>query len=557
MSDDKLSNRHMARLVILLCLVLLAALLAVYTLSNHADRPSSPVSTTDRGGNNQPVLEVIDALPSPVIENAATMRPERDRAVSEASSSVIPDDRKFLVLHFQSPMGDALNGVGFELAAVETERPSPSQALRSGDDGSLKLAVAGTTDEAWLRITDLEWHCDPQRIPLPGSVTRHDSTLHRLVTVEFDIRYDDGTAFVGRASDGTGDAMPPRRAGNGDVRGGGKASGGGFYVSGEPIRVSGISPRDTILNIYAERAGYTRFDHALKKYELYEGARISITILKPKNPPGSIIAHFDSSQFPKRSHVWWYRLTPDNPTNNENYSRYNSRPADGLHAWHQVRPGTYTLHITDETRVWSGVVDVVASEETHVDVVLAVPAAATLRVIDENGEPLPQACLHRQPKHYIDYPLKPENGVRNSSGIDGSVTLSGLAPTVTELIVEAKGYEAQTIRVALSTGQESDLGTIRLVPSIGSIVVQLRNVKPDQSYEVMYIHPWGRGGNSTRQTVLETGTVTFERVKLRDYLVAVHLKGGGSVEQKRVTLTPDSPQAIVELDVAGLEADDE
>jgi hypothetical protein len=510
-----------------------------YAAKHHLN---STRSTTTRTHPPQEVpFEVVDTLPANFPSKRST---EPSNAADEARgySGAKSEDKRFLRLYFTSEDGQLLESITITAFAVAGDKLSPSQSLRGGRDGSLTVSCSSITTMVQILITDPIWHSDDLNIVLNGNYTEHSIILHKLVTVEFDIRYDDGEPFVGKVSDFHGLAMPSRTVD------GKYWSGGGFDVQSNPCTVTGVSPRDTTLHIYASRAGYDRFEVDVTKDQLYDGARISITILKPKNPPGSIVVHFSADQFPDRFQYWYHKLKPDDYRGSEGSNRHNERPSSAF-VLHEIRPGGYTLTITDERRCWLTHLDVTEGQETHVYADLAEPASASVRVIDENGDALPGACLFHDERVHIDYPVQPQFGVRAVSDAGGRAELPGLAPTLTSLLVEAEGYDTQTISVALSSGRSADLGTIRLVPSRGRIEIRLVNVQPGKSYEAMCIHPWGRGGNSTLVAVPSSGMVVFERMKTRDYLVAVHLAGGGKVVSKNVTVSDEQLDLVVELDV--------
>jgi hypothetical protein len=509
-----------------------------YGAKGQLDAPR--VSTCSVQPHEETPFEVVEALPA-IYPQPRPSEPS-NATVDEAHSGTQAESKRFLRLDFISEDGQPLEGITLAAFAVVGDRLSSSQSLRSGSGGVLIVSCSTITAEVQILITDPVWHSDPVDIALNGDYTERLITLHKLVTVEFDIRYEDGEPFVGRVSAFQDHAMPGR------LVDGKYSSGGGFLVQSNPTRVAGISPRDATFHIYAVRAGYERFEVDLKKEELFDGARISITITKPKNPPGSIIVHFNLDQFPKQFQYWYHKLTPDDYRGSQGSNRHNERPSSTF-ALHEIRPGGYTLTITDEHRCWLTHLDVTEGQETHVYADLAEPAAASVRVINESGDALPGACLFHDERVHIDYPVQPQFGVRAVSDADGRAELPGLAPTLTSLLVEADGYDTQTISVALSSGRSADLGTIRLVPSRGRIEVRLVNAQPGKSYEAMCIHPWGRGGNSTLVAMPSSGMVVFERMKTRDYLVAVHLAGGGKVVSKNVTVSDEQLELVVELDV--------
>ena len=511
----------------------------------------------DASGQAPLPFEVLEEVPTVegVCGAAEPVATPRDSGGDTPSAE--QDSKRYLRLLFQTEDGEAIGGVPFLASRVVDEELMPgTQALRCNHEGAISLAMALDTTSVQVQVNDMGWHIDIQIIHLDGPITQHTLKLHRLVSVEFDVRYEDGLPFKGRASfGGTGDALPARYAG-GSSRGEGWVRRWRGTAESNPFTIDGISPRDAVLNFYCERAGYDRFDYEIKKEQLYEGARIAITITKPKNPPGTIILHFDLSAFPEQWQEWSYSLVPDSFRGSETSSTEQQRPPSEF-ALHTINPGEYTVTVVCENRVWSARVLVVGSEETHVQVELAEAAAASVCAIDENGEPIQGACLYLDERVHIDYPTTARAGSRALSGRDGIALLSGLPPHVNRLYLEAEGYDQSVIPVVLSSGMTADLGTIRLTPSAGMIEVRLLNASGSRSYEAMCIHPWGRGGRSTLRLVPRDGVLVFEKMKFRDYMVAVRPAHGGRVVSKNITLSGDEPKVVVELDVSSLtETDD-
>lgn len=549
-------TRRSAVLAILLLICLGVAAYRVFSWTK--DSPERPVPTSSDGTLLLPKLAVIvPELPSSKA-NRESRGIEADMDGPQ-TGEVVPQhedsDRRYLQLEFHSEDGETVSGTRFEIICYEQDKYSPSQKLQVGNDGRVVLAFGATTTRIDVHLTDMDWHADSVTIELSGVETSRTVVLHRLVDVEFDIRYEDGDPFIGRASFSMGYALPPRHSASSPTHDTPARTWGG-RVEGKPVTIVGISPRDTVLNLYCERPGYDRFDAEIRKEQLYHGAKVYITIARPQKEYGNIVVHFDKDQWPERTVRWRYALTPDHYKGSEKSSSNTSVPPP-VFIMHTILAGSYTLTITDETRVWATTLTVTGSEETHVYADMQSPASATVRVLDESGNPISGACLYSDSRVYVDYPVRERKGFAAATNSEGFARLEGLPFSVQELLVDAPGYDLHRTSVVLSSGQTTDLGTVKLIPAAGVIEIRLLNSASEQTFQAMCIHPWGRGGESSRTGVSADGTIRFERMKLREYLVAVHPAGGGRVVSKNVSLSAAEHHVIVELDVAALQRSQE
>lgn len=475
--------------------------------------------------------------------------PAEGSGTPEVSSK--PHER-FLRLLLLDELGTAIPEVLIRAMPIVGARHLPSQEFRADNDGQLLIAAPSDTIAVEISISDPVWHADLRKVSLAGSLTEQTVVVHRLITVEFHIEYDDGVPFTGRVSDAKGQLLPPRTS-TMDERGGKRSSGGGFLVTANPAVVPFVSPRDTTLNIYCERAGYPRYDHPLSKAELFEGARIHITIPKPKRALGAVVLVFAPEAFEGSTRSWRYRLVPDDYRGSEESKLMNDRPTDHRLFLNEIIPGWYTILVTLDDLVWSAHFEVVVDSVAQLLVELAPQASVQVTLLDEQGTPLSSGCLHIESGVHQDHPVKALPGVRAAAGPDGEAVLGGLAASVREVIVEANGYEPQRLAVGLQAGRTTNIGQIKLVKATGRIELRVVSMAEGVSYSAMCIHPWGRGGRSTRTPVTSSGVVVFSGLPMRDYLVAVHRKEGGAVLSRNVSLTSNQREAVVELDLSTLD----
>jgi len=561
-------RRLVAGTLALFVVLMLGGVVFVWTtfLSGYDD----PGASTGRNSaqveqDAQTIMEVVDELPTglepgeEVTNSDDSEKPSPDNATARTE-----DDSKYLTLIFRDDSGTPLEGITFQLNPTVSEGHSPRRSFESGPDGVVRIRLGSKVISVWFSVTDWVWHSDSLQIPLESAHTKHDVTLHKLVTVNFDIRYDDGTPFHGRvrvSSLGSIDeqARPGRSSGTvGSSRWRVSETTKGwstdtFVITETPQAFPGFSPRDMRVRVYAERAGYSTW-HAetVTKEQVFEGALIQLTIPKSSRAVGSMILHFDMGVFDEYENSWWYELRPDHWRGSMSSGQRGSVPEDGKFARHGILAGGYTISVRKDDLVWTKRFTIAGGEELHLNVVLAPGAGATVQVLDERGNPLNGAILYTDGTEYLDYPVREVDGVRAAANHEGIATLKGIPAETTTLYVEAQGYEARSLPVSLTAGRVTQLGVVSLDPAHGRITVRIINAAPDQRYVALFVHPYGRGGRPTPVPVSEGRAAVFEGLQLREYLVYARFEEGGRVVSEHVTLTTGQSEVEVELNVQSL-----
>ncbi len=220
------------------------------------------------------------------------------------------------------------------------------------------------------------------------------------------------------------------------------------------------------------------------------------------------------------------------------------------------RPGSYIVRISGRPNWESTPIEITAGETTRVTPDLYLPCQITIRILDSAGQPLPGAVLTRRTRPYVFYGFRGdgpavESGMQNIAGQDGCVALSEMRAGKHRFLVEANGYDPQTLEFDLTAGELRDGGIVYLSKAKCRVVVKLKGMRENQAYTVAVGQPLG---NLVRFAKLTTDSeLVFENLPARPYLITVVAGTGGKPATAELNPTAQSPEAAVEIDVSMLE----
>lgn len=181
--------------------------------------------------------------------------------------------------------------------------------------------------------------------------------------------------------------------------------------------------------------------------------------------------------------------------------------------------------------------------------------------VDSRGAPLWPALLTSNTLSYYDFsfakrgrdePSVDEQSGRALSDKQGRLTLSGVASSVSELLLDADGYNPTVIRVSGAPGQTVDLGTITLSEASGGITVKLVNRVDGFTYRCTLLQPFGSPVATATPT--KGDSFSFAKLPLREYCVFVDAGNGLRGVSTVVVLSENSTSAVIELDVGKCES---
>ncbi len=151
------------------------------------------------------------------------------------------------------------------------------------------------------------------------------------------------------------------------------------------------------------------------------------------------------------------------------------------------RPGSYIVRISGRPNWESTPIEITAGETTRVTPDLYLPCQITIRILDSAGQPLPGAVLTRRTRPYVFYGFRGdgpavESGMQNIAGQDGCVALSEMRAGKHRFLVEANGYDPQTLEFDLTAGELRDGGIVYLSKAKCRVVVKLKGMRENQAY---------------------------------------------------------------------------
>lgn len=542
------TDRRVRRLAVLLAAALIT-LCAVWGWRLFPEREideSRPRSTKASAAQRTEgsSIEVLDAWP----EASTAQQDATDNASGEAATP--PPSARLVRVHFRqgehpvAPLEVILQL--FQAGRVVDRRVAVSDA-----QSELILRLPLTPDELLLRCNDDRYHFGEQRVALTQIEVAVDIQVIRLIDIELSVAYDDGLPFSGEGCfvRQTADPVRPTQvhAENGEWKSGSDS----FQVVGGKRALKGIIATDCELWFYTKRAGYDRYTEKVLARDLTDGARLTITIKPSKHPMGCLILDFGDRQW-DRQIPWSYHVANIAQPLLKQGSLVNSPPEDNKLIINPLLEGEYRAWVACESLCWQQIIRIKAGQTTEVAVTLTPECKVSVTIQDESGRPLIGAVVLPDTGDVPAFPARPRKGFTGVSNYSGLATLDGLTADTAQVMVAAEGYEPVSLRVSLNPGTVSHAGEVRLVPAEGVLTVRILNAQPGVQYAAMYNHPSGRGGRSPSQFVGSTGEAVFDRLPLRQYLVAVTLAGGGKLVSRLVTLSPQEREAVVELDVTGI-----
>ncbi|MCA8914640.1 MAG: carboxypeptidase regulatory-like domain-containing protein [Planctomycetes bacterium] len=420
--------------------------------------------------------------------------------------------------------------------------------LVTNEEGTLLLELAAKIDGVIASSNDSRHYFGQATYLLSHELDEIELVVESLVTVELSASYDDGLAYTGRVGC-FGNSIRPTVS---DENGNWKSGGNEFSVETTPCPLDGIRCTDFRLIFRSTRPGYGNYVESIEASQIYEGARINVIITPSKTPTGGLELDFGDQTW-EQGEPWYYEvldLTRDMP--GKNAARMNHPPQDNKHLVTPLLDHEFSVRVTYKDLVWQSVVSIERGKNTTAKVEFTTGCTAGVTLLDEQGNPLYGAVIHLDSGSYEDYPATTLAGSRGVSREDGRAIIEGVSSDVRTLVVEAQGFEPQTVNVVLSPGMLSDIGPIHLTRAEGVVTVRLLNRRPDCGYTVMLIHPAGKGGKSTRTNVPVSGEMVFEALPLRAYMIATTYEEGGRIVSQNITLSEETKSAVVELDVGSL-----
>lgn len=208
------------------------------------------------------------------------------------------------------------------------------------------------------------------------------------------------------------------------------------------------------------------------------------------------------------------------------------------------------MEVANSELVWQSQAFALAAGETkELAPNPSAPFKCRLTVLDENGNPLCGAKVHRNAGYYstwfTDFPMQ---GVRQSTSTNASgiAIITGLFAGQWTLYADAAGFEPGSVIVQGDAGSEIDGGTVRLRPATSAIRIVFTNRDAGQKYLLLLFSPqYGTPVNG--QVYLSSDSVTMSALPARRYVVWVSCGTGNPIKMPIETKAGETTDLTIDL----------
>ncbi|MCC6465996.1 MAG: carboxypeptidase regulatory-like domain-containing protein [Planctomycetes bacterium] len=541
------------RAVILACLALLAVGLALgYLFSGGA--PHDVESDTPRADTE--LGPAGESGGSPPLDSPSSAVPCAGRVEFEEAATGPAGHGCLFTISCRDAEGRPIAGVSLTIRGWFAEPSLDHIEARSDEHGAVEVLLA-TWSSVDVYSTASSWTGEAR---LTCSEGNRNGTLLLKPCASFEVwvQTDEGTPYYGPSTLSAGDRVfaqwaTPRLFMLKIPRDDDSWQRPLMFDGQGPIRLTRIPvDRDACLTTEHTSLGYTTQTFVVPRHDMVDGARLTYTISRdPKDKCGLIeldVSGHATGADPSHKTIMGYWAAISMPVANF-YHR-----SGGLWVSRPVPPGTYTVEFQERgVVIWASQPVVVTEREvTRVKYEPYDGCTVTVRACDATGAPVRGAVLSRSVGTYVSWLAGPPEGAAVSSA-EGLVEIKGLPPGHLEFVVEAEGYEPSRFAVDLVDGVTHRHPDIYLEPAVGRVELTLEGMSEDVDYTVMLVQPGG-------QPVAAIGDVRnsqqcFEKLPLREYVVAVIAGRGGLVISRDVTLASGSETAKLTLDVSSLKAE--
>ena len=553
-----------------------------------------PLHTTPFGPD-QPVPDsepAVELLPSKQT-GAADPDASRPMGAPAAQTAPTPQPTQHRFWHVSvctvSPDGLAVPDINLEYIVVshrELELMSNAEKLAivwtpttTDSTGRVVVECKGVSQETTYLVVlpmSLTWHLvegrrnlltkfdDAESYIIRGD-DRVEVRLSRTNRIRLNVHYADGVQFSGRVKivflgPSTGRAGTPQFLGERDCLISADVSSDVEYPE------NAVSAR---LRIVGLRFGY--LNTFTSNVELGIAARTLDVTIPPTELPWAGV-HLDLSEFAS-GNGWSISLSGD-----------GSVISDGVLEWGRAYDN-YALHpdrdlivrLSGPLGVWeSGVFQLAKDEVREFRPVVAAPVSIHLRIVNEEGVPqypgFVSSRLHdmtrwqtaRAKGAQILIPApggetiraKPDhNGIQAFAAKDGTVELAGVAPTVSQLFVEAPGSERTRVQLTARAGDTLDLGDVVVVPAQGEITIRFLNLPANVVLKTCMIKMPVVGDIEIVPAAATQYTFKNVSIDRGKYVAWVSRGQGYRPVQVEVSISADSPRAEIEIDINDMKPD--
>jgi hypothetical protein len=482
-----------------------------------------------RGSDQGPLALELDKDGQPAVHAAPDVEPGGEPTVEAAH----------LTLKFQDFSGSPKAGLNMKLvsAAGETD-------VTTGSDGCMGIAPEHAS---YLTLTLLDEDLSFRRlstftkdISLSERSLREEPTIivYQMLSYSLEVRYEDGLPWQGKLmldeDTSIGGAWQTVHLEDGLVAGFQVPAGAKAYASAQSLR-----------------AEYTATAQSWIGGEADPALPIVLTLKRdPEAFAALLLIDLTGFEPDETVMVTVHDLRTD-------CCMGEGKAAGGeIYVVGSYLAGSYTVCASSRRQGWhSGTLQLKAVETRLLTPDLKACGSIAAKVTGEDGEVLPDARLFiRQGvfPRWTSWLKDPAgwsyDGVRCSVDESGNCELFGVVPGPVEIEVAGRRHESFTGTYDLAPGQRLDLGEIRLEPAKGSIQVQLSNFDANTEYSAQL---YQTGGSSFDEPLVfnASGYLEMRAVPLRAYTLIIRPKGGGVATFRKVSLTPASPTASIDVEM--------
>lgn len=486
----------------------------------------SPSASARSEGRPEPVR--TEPAPAPKTEIRPHDAPELGQvpAGPVSISIVFVDENEVRV---QGVQARVIVNTGVRLPSGHTDQPT----FNGESDANGVLPVTALPGhKVSVQVNDSDWGALPLEFDCRAADHAAEKVirLHPLFTVAVRAQFEDGepvTSSGGFHALGVLNTFDLDEAGYAKVR---------RVPSAEGLTC-------TIYSGY--RAGYARHQVPVSAHELKTATELLIVVPKSSEPFGMIRLLFDEPTAAASRVI--IECSNDGPQ--EASIRRGSRSWDSPKL---LSGPEYRITLVGELAWQSPWVGVPTGAMTELRVVPTAGANVRATLLTETGAPLSGGTAKLKDGGAVAYgernvPRLPAAMLSNDAG---EIVLRGIPAGSHVIEFHAWGRATVQVSVVVAPGETLELGSITLDPALGSIRVALVGVQEGKSYDV-YLTDFNAAilAPATRTAGQE---VTFERLTLHKYVVAVTLAGGGTVASADAFLDESNTTATVNIDVSDL-----
>ncbi|MBZ0135106.1 MAG: hypothetical protein K8I27_01885 [Planctomycetes bacterium] len=525
-------------------MILLAAGFAIakWTSSPAASANTEAVAPTNRQSE--------DGMPlrPPLQDGDVAANNDARQTLGELLS---PDTTSFTVTLFEYEGASKIGvpGLVVEFQEEGHTQNSPQQVLRTDEVGQVvTLVPSDSTVRIVLKSSSWRFvgrpYATSKDVYVKGESAERALPVERISEFTVDVTYEDGRRYSGVASVSPDTGVPHALS---------------FSEDGSSVLALPAHKKWT-LHVSSRRPGFGGGVLALKS----EDSEGSNTLVLARVQIDSGVFEVQCDNVAEGSLVDIRISARTDSVSAMTLDEISNWPANLPYFSTALAPGAYDVrvqlseHSSDgKTTIGLEVVELVTGQTQTVRVRLALPGSIRAVVVDQHNQPIVKARLaYSNSTHFNwDWTRDEPPGSQSDgsdayafSDVNGVVVLTGLSNGSFEFICHAEGYGQVSLTAVVPSGGEYDLGMIILAAAVGKIRIEIEHPEAAESdeYEVTLLKPLAGIVRSAER--FKGKSHVIGELALLPYVVSIrYVAGGYGAYAKQITLTADTPEAIVKF----------